>query len=278
MIETKASYQAQLFEGTTAARELEEDNSALLSYSEIKAIASDNPLIKEKFEIDAQIKKLETLQKQWQKKYYHAQEQISSIPDNIDYHNTKIPLYEKDSEVAINAKISLININDTFCINIFGKWYTDMKEANLQLMSIIKNNQRDNKIDVGHFNGFNFSLNYKQGFGWIIHLKNVQDYTVDVLNPIGRVNFERMIKKIQSIPNTLEILKEKLSNENKNLKNANDTLKTEYPQKNDLYKLKRRQKEINALLTANEENSNNYSINDCFEINMDDSSIDDECL
>lgn len=67
MIETKASYQAQLFEGTTAARELEEDNSALLSYSEIKAIASDNPLIKEKFEIDAQIKKLETLQKQWQK-------------------------------------------------------------------------------------------------------------------------------------------------------------------------------------------------------------------
>lgn len=278
MIETKASYQVQLFEGTTAARELEEDNTALLSYSEIKAIASDNPLIKEKFEVDAQIKKLETLQKQWQKKYYHAQEQIRKIPNNIDYLKNKIVLYKRDSELAVNAKISLLNINDTFCINILGKQYTDMKEANLQLMNIIKNHKKDNLIHIGDFNGFDFTLNYKNGFGWIIHLNNAQDYTIDALNPVGRVNFERMIKKIQSIPTTLENLKSKLSNEKKNLKNAQDILKTEYPQKNTLFDLKQRQREINELLTSNDENDNNHNVNNFFEANEENNIIDENYL
>lgn len=52
LIETKSTYMNQLLEGSGCAREIEEDTKATFSYAEIKAIASGNPLIKEKLEVE----------------------------------------------------------------------------------------------------------------------------------------------------------------------------------------------------------------------------------
>lgn len=50
----------QLLEGSGCAREIEEDTKATFSYAEIKAIASGNPLIREKLEVDTRLKTLES--------------------------------------------------------------------------------------------------------------------------------------------------------------------------------------------------------------------------
>ena len=58
MVETKSSYMTQLLEGSVM-REIEEDLESSFSYSEVKAIASGNPIVKEKFEVDSEIKRIE---------------------------------------------------------------------------------------------------------------------------------------------------------------------------------------------------------------------------
>ena len=55
MVETKSSYVTQLLEGTGDTREFEEDTQNSFSYAEVKAIASGNPIIKEKFEVDNEV-------------------------------------------------------------------------------------------------------------------------------------------------------------------------------------------------------------------------------
>ena len=84
MVETKSSYVTQLLEGTGDTREFEEDTQNSFSYAEVKAIASGNPIIKEKFEVDNEVKRLETMRRSWQKKKLQAQDDVALLPDRIE--------------------------------------------------------------------------------------------------------------------------------------------------------------------------------------------------
>lgn len=254
MIETKASYQAQLFEGTTSTREIAEDNKAIFSYSEIKAIASDNPLIKRKFEVDNAIKKIETIQKQWQKRYFNSQKQIQDLPSKIEYLENIIPSYKNDKSLAELSSISLENLNSNFFITYFGKRYTDIKTANDVLLDYLdKNKSTASNLSVGCFCGFDIILKYDKENGWIIYLKAENEYKVDILNRIGRTNIERMLKRMNSISNTVINMTTNLTNLKENLQIAKKVVSEPFPQKEELKKLKTEQKEINSKLTNTED-------------------------
>ncbi|MBM6840136.1 DEAD/DEAH box helicase family protein [[Clostridium] spiroforme] len=252
MIETKASYQSQLFEGTTSAREIEEDNKAFFSYGEIKAIASGNPLIKRKFEIDNEIKKLEALQKQWQKKFYSAQNYIVETPAKIDYLTKKIPYYENDLKLANLSSYTIENLNNHFSITLFGKNYNDMKESN-KILEDYLNNTNQNNVKVGTFAGFDINMKYELNDGWVVYIKAENEYRIDTFNRIGRVNIERIIRKINSIHNTVNTMKTKINNLQENLNLAHELINQGFPEKEQLKSLKTEQREINSILTNTKE-------------------------
>lgn len=250
MIETKASYQKQLFEGTSCAREMEEDNKAFFSYSEIKAIASDNPLVQKKFEVDNQIKKLETLQKQWQKKLFAAQNDRRKLPHDIDYLKNRIDLLSKDMLLIKNNPITLERISELFKVELNGRLYNDMKEAGEVILNTIRNNKKDKYIDIGKFCDFNIRLEYDINHGWIINLIGAKNYKVDIVHQVGRINFERMLRVINKIPITLNSCIEKLNNAYSNLQLADNIINSEFPNKKELVDLRKIQKEINNQLAG----------------------------
>lgn len=253
MIETKAFYQKQIIDGTTSTREMEEDNKAFFSYSEIKAIASDNPLIKKKFEIDNEIRRLETLRKQWQKKVFTAQEDKRTLPHDIELFKKQIAILEKDAKIVNQNIISLEDISTKFRIELMGNVYKDMKIAGNFMQELIKNNKTTNNMMIGKFCGFDVNLEYNMNNGWVINLYGSKKYIVDIINVIGRTNFERMIRVLNKIPDQLNIYKERLKNATNNLISANAIIDTEFPDKDKLMQLKMEQKRINQKLSLNKD-------------------------
>lgn len=69
-LETKARFIAQVMSGDKGLRSIEDVELAALSYAEVKALASGNPLVIEKAGVDAEVAKLSTLFSVWRNQRY----------------------------------------------------------------------------------------------------------------------------------------------------------------------------------------------------------------
>lgn len=255
MIETKASYQTQLLEGTSGAREMEEDTRAYLSYSEIKSIASGNPLVKEKFEVENEIRKIETLFKMHQKKMFQAKKSIKELPMVIDEYQNKLGKYGNDSDVAKANVYDIKDIRENFRISLLQKEYDGdhMKEANDVLLNITQQSNDKNELLVGKFCQFDVILKYIIDDGWTIFLHRDQYYKVDTINVVGRVNFERMIKRLSYISMNKEMYERNIELAKERLISAKDISTSSFSERDKLIQLRKRSNEINALLNSKDD-------------------------
>ena len=79
-LETKARFIAQVMRGDTGMRSAEDVELAALSYAEVKALASGNPLVMEKAGIDAEVAKLSLLKSQWDNQRWSNQRESATLP------------------------------------------------------------------------------------------------------------------------------------------------------------------------------------------------------
>jgi N12 class adenine-specific DNA methylase len=96
-LETKAKFIHQVMTGDTHIRHIEDIDSRALTYAEVKAIASGNPLVIEKASVDAEITRLTRLRSQHGESQYrirsqarHFKEEIPGLAQRIE--NLKIDL------------------------------------------------------------------------------------------------------------------------------------------------------------------------------------------
>ncbi|QDL38537.1 Eco57I restriction-modification methylase domain-containing protein [Rhodoferax sediminis] len=95
-LETKARFIAQVMKGDKGIRSLEDVELATLSYAEVKALASGNPLIIEKAGVDAEVAKLSTLFSLWRNQRYANESEVGRLPMMIEALEKKIVLYAQD--------------------------------------------------------------------------------------------------------------------------------------------------------------------------------------
>ncbi|MDH6367375.1 MULTISPECIES: SNF2-related protein [unclassified Breznakia] len=253
MIETKSTYMNQLLEGERGIREIEEDDAAILSYAEVKAIASGNPLIKEKMEVDNEVKRLENFKTQYLKKKHKAEKEIVSLPFKIEKQIGLVSRLRKDVNKAKQTTYSKKDLDEHFKVHIDDKIFETMKEAGDYLNEKIKDFPKENNAHyvLGNFENFEFGVKYGAGRGWLLYLVGEEySYTIDDWHEIGRVNFNRLIEKINKIPTDFEFEQRDLDN----LYKANEEIRTliNKPWENEmlLKNLKTRQKELNNILTS----------------------------
>lgn len=96
-LETKAKFIAQVMSGTLGARSVEDVELAALSYAEVKALASGNPLVLEKAGIDAELAKLSLLKAQWRSAQWEINSEVSRLPKEIEALQRRIAGMEKDA-------------------------------------------------------------------------------------------------------------------------------------------------------------------------------------
>jgi hypothetical protein len=96
-LETKARFIAQVMKGDKGIRSLEDVELAALSYAEVKALASGNPMVIEKAGVDAEVAKLSTLFSVWRNQRYANESEVGRLPMLIEALEKKMVLYEQDA-------------------------------------------------------------------------------------------------------------------------------------------------------------------------------------
>lgn len=95
-LETKARFIAQVMKGDKGMRSLEDVELAALSYAEVKALASGNPLVIEKAGVDAEVARLSTLFSVWRNQRYANESEVGRLPMMIEAQQRKVALYAAD--------------------------------------------------------------------------------------------------------------------------------------------------------------------------------------
>jgi N12 class adenine-specific DNA methylase len=158
-LETKARFIAQVMKGDKGIRSLEDVELATLSYAEVKALASGNPLVIEKAGVDAEVAKLSTLFSVWRNQRYANESEVGRLPMMIEALEKKIALYVQD--VARIEPQTMQGI----ALELTGKTVTGPDTVGDVLRGLVKTAKEEVRTGtrmiervVGRFGGFDLGI------------------------------------------------------------------------------------------------------------------------
>ena len=111
-IQTKAKFIGQILCGMSNERNIDDIDVQIMNFAEMKAAASDNPLILDKFESEVQLKKLNVLEKNFIKNKYLIQNKISKLRHNKEIYTKNLIAFMKDEKLIKNLNTKIIKINN----------------------------------------------------------------------------------------------------------------------------------------------------------------------
>jgi hypothetical protein len=124
ILENKQRFIAQINRGELTVREAQDIDETALTYAEIKAITSANPLIKRKHEVELELGNMQVLESQYRRNRYSLQDKVTKeLPQSIERISQRIEEVGRDIALRDNNKC------EDFTITIGGKQYSEKKEA-----------------------------------------------------------------------------------------------------------------------------------------------------
>lgn len=243
-IETKAKFIHQIMAGDTTSRTAEDVDLAALSYAEIKAIASGNPMVLEKMEVDTEVNRLQLLKSSYNSTRYKLQDDLyTRLPKRITYLTEHISCLEEDMKTRKPTR------GDDFKITVNGAEYIERKDAGTAIMeTACKFKDGSKKLHLGHFAGFELLMTYTQYFEQHhLILQGKHQYDVQ-LGPSETGNVIRLENIINSIEEKLESAKQELEQSLEQKEMAKVELEKPFEHEYKLQGLLKRQIEINAKL------------------------------
>jgi N12 class adenine-specific DNA methylase len=138
-LETKARFIAQVMKGDKGLRSLEDVELAALSYAEVKALASGNPLVIEKAGVDAEVAKLSTLFSVWRNQRYANESEVSRLPMVIESLEKKIQLYARDA-----AQVQMPT-QQGIALEVLGRKYAGPDAVGEALRAVVKATREEAK-------------------------------------------------------------------------------------------------------------------------------------
>lgn len=126
-LENKQKFISQIMTSKSPVRACDDVDDTALSYAEIKALATGNPYIKEKMDLDIQVSKLKLLKANHTSQIYSLESDIARrYPREIAVAQGQIEALKTDMEAA---KPLLAQDKDHFSMEISGKVYSERKEV-----------------------------------------------------------------------------------------------------------------------------------------------------
>ncbi len=173
-LETKARFISQVMTGDATMRKAEDVDATALSYAEVKAIASGNPMVIEKAQIDAEVIRLNRLQRQHQDSQYSIRLRIRRTQEDLTAEEKFVAKLQQDLAARKPTR------GEQFSMTIDGKRFTERVEAGRQLVfagAALKPMQETKQI--GSIAGFPISLyRLESRVGLRIHGRNTYEATV----------------------------------------------------------------------------------------------------
>lgn len=251
ILENKQKFISQIMTSKSPVRACEDVDDTALSYAEIKALATGNPYIKEKMDLDVQVSKLKLLKANHTSQIYRLESDIAkNFPVQISALKERIAGMQVDSQVVKSVDLQ---DNDTFAMTVGNVLYEDKKEAGEALIAAcagLKTVSTGGK--VGEYHGFTLSASYNMfSNAFELTVKGKCSYKLEIgKDPIG--NMQRIHNTLSSIDRKLTESKQKLETVQQQLATAQEEVKKPFPKEAELNEKMERLSELNALLNMDE--------------------------
>ena len=271
ILENKQKFISQIMTSKSPVRACEDVDDTALSYAEIKALATGNPYIKEKMDLDVQVSKLKLLKANHTSQIYRLESDIAkNFPVQISALKERIAGMQVDSQVVKSVDLQ---DNNTFAMTVGNVLYEDKKEAGEALIAAcagLKTVSTGGK--VGEYHGFTLSASYNMfSNAFELTIKGKCSYKLEIgKDPVG--NMQRIHNTLSSIDRKLTESEQKLETVQQQLATAQEEVKKPFPKEAELNEKMERLSELNALLNMDEKGNETIMADE--DIGREGSSID----
>ena len=255
LVESKQKFISQIMTSKSPVRSAEDVDEQALSYAEIKALASGNPLIKEKMDLDIEVSKLKLLKSNHLSQRYALEDAISkSFPAKIADAQERISGYEAD---IFTVKESTHPNADGFSpLTLMGVPHTDKKEAGAALLTMCQNMLSPEATQIGSYRGLTLELEFhsfsqEYRLTMIGQLRHAVTLGTDVFG-----NLQRMDNALEALPIKEQTCREQLSDLQAQLETAKAEVQKPFPREEELTTKTARLEELNTLLNMDDEQDN----------------------
>ena len=255
LVEQKQKFISQIMTSKTPMRSMEDIDERALSYGEIKALATGNPKILEKTNLDVEVNKLKLIKQNFMSQKYDLQDKILKFfPEEISRQNEKILAMEEDSIKLQNSTKVSSNDEKVFSPMIInGVEYTDKEKAAKELLTECQNIRDMESKYIGEYRGFKMELSYDSFVKSMrITLRNKYTYRTE-LGTDAFGNITRINNLLDNIEKQIPLERDKLDNLNKQFETAKIEVTKEFPQEQELKEKQDRLNQVNAELNIKDD-------------------------
>ena len=244
LVENKQKFIGQIMTSKSPARSIEDVDATALSYAEVKMLATGDPRIKEKMDLDIQVAKLKMLKANHQAQQYETQDSIVKYyPQQIAQTQLMIDVLAGELPVLEAHPVK----EDSFSMTIQDKVYTERKAAGEAIVAACKSMTDPEKpIELGEYRGFAMRLALRAG-SFQVSLKHRMTYTAELSEDIVG-NITRINNALERIPKNLEANKQRLATLHTQLETAKEEAGRPFPLEEELAVKAARLSQLNTEL------------------------------
>ncbi len=247
LVESKQKFISQIMTSKSPVRSAEDVDEQALSYAEIKALASGNPMIKEKMDLDIEVSKLKLLKSNHLSQKYALEDAISKdFPKQIAETQVRIAGYGAD--IATVKENTHPNGDGFSPLTLAGVTHADKKEAGAALLTMCQTMLSPEATQVGSYRGLTLELAFdtfarEYRLTMIGQLRHTVTLGTDVFG-----NLQRMDNALEGLPIKEQACREQLSNLQTQLETAKAEVQKPFPREAELNTKTARLEELNSLL------------------------------
>lgn len=243
-------------------RSAEDIDEAALSYAEVKALATGNPYIKEKMDLDIQVSKLKLMKANHTSQKYrlednitkHYPQQIAALQERISGLENDIQTFEKNKGDADK---------DSFRMCVANQMFFDKKDAGNTILGLCREiKSSSERFDIGSFCGFKMSAAFDVfNNKFVLGLKDKLSHNIELgIDVLG--NIQRITNALENLPKILDEAKQKLANVEHQLESAKIEVNKPFEKEQELADKLERLSELNALLNMDEKGEDSIDVDE----------------
>lgn len=247
LVEGKQKFASQIMTSKSPVRSAEDIDETALSYAEIKMLATGNPYIKEKMDLDIQVQKLKMLKSNFLSEKYGLEDKVIKFyPQQIAYLKSRVEGLTKDVETA---KLHPKPIDEQpLGMMVSGVSYSEKAEAGQAIINACKSMNSPDAIPLGEYRGFQMELYFDTvQRNYVVKLKGETSRDVP-LGDDAHGNIVRIDNGIERFEEALADTKNSLENTEKQFETAKQEIEKPFAKEDELRAKTARLDELNILL------------------------------
>ena len=247
LVEGKQKFASQIMTSKSPVRSAEDIDETALSYAEIKMLATGNPYIKEKMDLDIQVQKLKMLKSNFLSEKYGLEDKVIKFyPQQIAYLKSRVEGLTKDVETA---KLHPKPIDEQpLGMMVSGVSYSEKVEAGQAIINACKSMNSPDAIPLGEYRGFQMELYFDTvQRNYVVKLKGETSRDVP-LGDDSHGNIVRIDNGIERFEEALADTKNSLENTEKQFETAKQEIEKPFAKEEELKAKTARLDELNILL------------------------------